>query len=221
MKTILFDLDGTLCDSEPGITASLQVAFEAQGYPIPSASTIRRVIGPPFAEGLPSIGVGQEDVDAVISSYREHYQQIGAFLGKVYPGIHELLSALQAKGVVLGVATSKPEASAHPILDYFDLSRYFMMRAGATLDDSRSKKVDVIAHALNATPQSFDAERSNVIMIGDRHHDVEGAAAHSIACVGVTWGYGSAKELSRAGAVTVVDTVAALGVYLNRWLDGQ
>ena len=58
-------------------------------------------------------------------------------------------------------------------------------------------------------------------MIGDRHHDVEGAAAHSIACVGVTWGYGSAKELSRAGAVTVVDTVAALDVYLNRWLDGQ
>lgn len=218
MKTVLFDLDGTLCDSEAGIGASLAFAMHQMGYPVPSAPQIRDIIGPPFAVGLPRIGVQPEDVEKVIAVYRDHYQREGASRSTAYPGISDLLQTLQEQGLTLGVATSKPEASAFPILDHLGMSSFFRVRAGATLDDRRSRKADVIAHALEQLKdQGQPTSKNHVLMVGDREHDVIGAQSHGIACVGVLWGYGSEAEFIAAGTTTVVSTTAELGQWIQRW----
>lgn len=200
---ILFDLDGTLCDSEPGIQRSLAWALKQSGYPVPSDSAIRSIIGPPFAIGLPRIGVRPEDVDRVIATYRARYQDVGAFENSVYPGVEDVLNELQSQGHLLAIATSKPEASAFPILDHFNLSRFFTVRAGATLDNSRSAKADVIQHALNQFAAMGQQPLDAAWMVGDRHHDVEGAIRHNLRCIGVTWGYGTPDELRKAGAAAI------------------
>jgi len=217
---LLFDLDGTLCHSEPGIQASLRAALKALKYPNPTDADIRRIIGPPFTEGLPRLGIRSEDVALVIETYREHYRAEGAFLTQVFEGIPSMLKLLREREVTMAVATSKPEASAHPILDYLGLSDYFVVRAGATLDDSRSRKADVIAYALESlSARNPSSEHRNCLMIGDRNHDVLGAKVHGLPCVGVSYGYGDRDELLGAGAVDVVDSPAALSRWLENWLQ--
>ena len=201
---ILFDLDGTLCDSEPGIQRSLAYALADTGYPVPDETVIRTLIGPPFAVGLPRIGVMEADVDQVIAAYRTRYHDVGAFENAVFPGVEQVLRTLSDEGHVLGVATSKPEASAFPILDHFGLSAFFKVRAGATLDSSRSAKSDVIRHAISELGAlGHPVKPSNAWMIGDRYHDVDGARDHQLRCIGVTWGYGDETELVSAGATAI------------------
>ncbi len=142
---VLLDLDGTLSDSEPGILRSLQWAFDKEGFPIPTKEQVRSVIGPPFEIGLPQIGIPENDLERVIDRYRERYATIGAFENTLYPGIVEMLDALSRDGLSLSVATAKPEVTAHPILDYFDISDRFAVRAGATLTPDRRAKADVVA----------------------------------------------------------------------------
>jgi phosphoglycolate phosphatase len=218
MKTVLFDLDGTLCDSEVGIGESLIFAMRQMGYSVPSASQIRGIIGPPFAVGLPRIGVLPEDIEKVIAGYRDHYQRKGALRSTAYSGITDLLQSLTEQGLTLGVATSKPEASAFPILDHLGMSPFFRVRAGATLDDRRSRKADVIAHALDQLRnQGQSVEKDDVLMVGDREHDVIGAQSHGLSCVGVLWGYGSEAEFLAAGATTVFPTTTELGQWISLW----
>lgn len=206
---VLLDLDGTLSDSEPGIVRSLQWACEQEGFPIPTVEEVRSVIGPPFELGLPSIGIPDDALERVIDTYRQRYAVIGAFENTLYDGIIEMLDGLAELGLSLSVATAKPEQTAHPILDYFEISDRFDVRAGATLTSERRTKAQVIDHALrelgiHADPDLVD----HVIMIGDRNHDVHGAMHHGITCIGVTWGYGSMEELLVAGAVELADTPA-------------
>ena len=206
---VLLDLDGTLSDSEPGILRSLQWACEREGFPIPTDEEVRSVIGPPFEIGLPSIGIPDDALERVIDTYRDRYSRIGAYENTLYPGIVEMLDALAELGLSLSVATAKPEQTAHPILDHFGISDRFEVRAGATLTSERRTKAQVIDFALreleiNADPDLVD----HVIMVGDRDHDVLGAMHHGITCIGVTWGYGSIKELLSAGAVELAETPA-------------
>ena len=208
---VLLDLDGTLSDSEPGIRRSLQRACEREGFDIPTDAEIRRVIGPPFEIGLPMIGIPDDALERVIETYRQRYSTIGAFENTMYEGIDALLDRLLAQGYTLAVATAKPEATAHPILDYFGLSDRFVVRAGASLDGSRRTKAEVIDHALHQLGIDADPELGDhVIMIGDRDHDVDGARTHGIPCIGVTWGYGSPEELLSAGAVALADSPAEI-----------
>jgi phosphoglycolate phosphatase len=202
VHTVLFDLDGTMVDSEPGIAASLRYAFELEGYPVPDDDTLRTAIGPPFEIGLPALGVHDADVARVTRRYRERYEDSGLFEASVYPGIREALAAFAAAGLRLGVATAKPEPTARRIVEHFDLASAFDVVAGATYEPGRRTKAEVIAHALDrfgldATPL--------VLMVGDRDHDVHGAQVHGIPVAGVTWGYGSVAELLGAGADHLVD----------------
>jgi phosphoglycolate phosphatase len=206
---VLLDLDGTLSDSEPGILRSLQWAFEREGFPIPTDAEVRSVIGPPFEIGLPSIGIPDDALERVINTYRDRYTRLGAFENTLYEGIIEMLDALAELGMSLSVATAKPEQTAHPILDYFGISDRFDVRAGATLTSERRTKAQVIDFALRELEIHADPDLGeHVIMIGDRNHDVQGAMHHGIACIGVTWGYGSIEELLGAGAVALAETPA-------------
>ncbi len=206
---VLLDLDGTLSDSEPGILRSLQWACEQEGFPIPTEEEVRSVIGPPFEIGLPSIGIPDDALVRVVNRYRERYKEIGAYENTLYDGILDMLDELARLGLSLSVATAKPEQTAHPILDYFEISDRFDVRAGASLTSDRRTKAQVIAHALRELEIQADPDLGDhVIMIGDRDHDVLGAMHHGIACIGVTWGYGSIEELIKAGAVALADSPA-------------
>jgi phosphoglycolate phosphatase len=206
---VLLDLDGTLSHSEPGILRSLQWACEQEGFPIPTEAQVRSVIGPPFEIGLPSIGIPDDALSRVINTYRTRYEAIGAFENTLYDGIVEMLDAMMSSGLSLSVATAKPERTAHPILDYFEITDRFEVRAGATMTSERRTKAQVIDHALHELGIHVLPDLGErVIMVGDRDHDVHGAMHHGIACIGVSWGYGSVEELLKAGAVAIADSPA-------------
>lgn len=204
---MLFDLDGTIADSRVGIVRSLQHGFAAVGLEVPSDADLEALIGPPLAVVLPRYGVADDLVEPLITAYRSRYKPIGILEAEIYPGMRELLYALAGDGVTLAVATSKPEPFAQMVVEHFDVRRPFAVVAGATFDGTRMHKHDVIAHALAQLP---GAAPENSIMVGDRHHDIEGARVHGLKCIGVTWGFGRVDELERAGAWRVVDTAAQI-----------
>ena len=169
---------------------------------MPAADVLLRAIGPPFELGLPLIGVPTQRVVAVIEHYRGRYETVGLFENRLYDGVVEMLDALTAAGVVLALATAKPEPSAQRIVDHFALADRFAVVAGATYEPGRRAKAEVIAHALGG----LDVRPGpHVAMVGDRDHDVLAAREHGLASIGVAWGYGSPEELTAAG----VDVMAA------------
>ena len=200
---VLFDLDGTLTDSAPGIVGCLRQALAAAGVDLPAEEILLRAIGPPFELGLPEIGVRPELVLAVIAHYRESYEHAGLFENRLYDGVVEMLDTLGAAGVVLALATAKPEPTARRIIDHFGLADRFAVLAGATYEDvpGRRTKTEVVAHALD---ELGVAGGSGVVMVGDRNHDVLAARELGLMSIGVTWGYGSVDELTLAGADVLV-----------------
>lgn len=205
---VLFDLDGTLCDTSPGVLSSLEKALAECG--IPSPDRMERFIGPPLVPAVMEYcGVPRETADSVLTAYRRFYTGGGMRLSTVYPGVAEMLAALTAAGIRCHVATSKPEPFACEILTDCGIARYFTEICGATLDETRTKKDEVISELFRRDPTPVG---DGWIMVGDRKYDVEGAARHGIPAVGVTWGFGARDEF--AGAVFVADTPAALAEYL-------
>ena len=205
---ILFDLDGTITDSAPGITASLAWMFEQLGLPIPPPAELLKYVGPPILDAFrDQAGFDEQQSQDALAVYRTHYIATGAFDSTVYPGIEDTLAAIQASGIPLSLATSKPESSAKLILDHFDLTKYFDILTGASDDEVRSAKADVVAEAL-ARLHAMGADLSRPVMVGDREHDVHGAAANGVPTIFVEWGYGSPAE--QAGTVAVAATPADL-----------
>ena len=203
---VLIDLDGTISDSHAGIARSLQYAFTECGFEPPSDHAVRDAIGPPFEVSFPKLGVGPGDFERVVDKYRERYNDIGLFENTVYDGIPEMLETLRADGLTLALATAKPEEPARRITAHFGLSDHFAFEAGASgMGGNRRTKADVITYALAALSISAG---DHVVMLGDRDHDVEGAIANSIDCIGVTWGFGSHEELAGAGAHVIVNSPA-------------
>jgi phosphoglycolate phosphatase len=203
----LFDLDGTLTDPAAGITRSLAHAFDAVGRPAPDYEVLLSLIGPPLVDAFRAMGLDDDEVEHAIDAYRARYSSVGLFENALIPGIDVLLRDLTAHGVTLAVATSKPEPFAHTILGHFGLDDDFRVVAGATFDQTRRHKDEVVLHALEHLGLP---DPSTVVMIGDREHDVHGAAMHGVATIGVLWGYGTRAELAAAGAAAVVETVADL-----------
>lgn len=196
-ELVLFDLDGTLSDSAPGILSSLRYAFAANGLEPLDAHTEQAILGPPFYESLPPLIGGEEKLPAVIDAYREKYGEAGMFHTQVYDGIPDVLRALHQQGARLAVATSKPEHYAIPIVEYLGLADYFETVGGDELDGSLPTKALVIAKVLQRL--GID-DRADIVMVGDRAHDVLGAREHGIGCIGAGWGYGLPGELEKAGA---------------------
>lgn len=205
MRTILFDLDGTLTDAGEGIINCAKLALNKLGLPLPDDEQMRLFVGPPLRETFQKFGVRPQDVETAVQIYRSRYIPIGMFENRPYPGIRAMLAALKAEGHHLYVATSKPEEMAKAILEKFQLDSYFDLICGATMDDSRDSKDKVIGYLLNQLGQP-----ENVIMIGDTKYDVLGAATHKIPAIGVSWGYGSVEDMRDAGANAIADSPAAL-----------
>ena len=197
-KYILFDLDGTLTDPGIGITNSVMYALKKFGIEVDDRASLYKFIGPPLLESFQKFyGFSKEDSELGLKYYREYFKPKGLYENKVYEGIESLLQELKKKGKKLLVATSKPEEFAIEILKHFHLLDYFDFIAGASMDEKRVKKADVIAYAL----ESYEiTDKSSVIMVGDREHDVLGAKENELKSIGVLYGYGDYEELVHAGA---------------------
>ncbi|WP_198938121.1 HAD-IA family hydrolase [Mycobacterium sp. IS-836] len=211
-QLVIFDLDGTLTDSAEGIVASFLHALSHIGAPVPEGDLAAQIVGPPMDDTFHAMELG-EHADAAIAAFRAEYGARGWAMNTLFDGIATLLADLHAAGVRLAVATSKLEPTARRILAHFELDRYFDVIAGASPDGSRKTKEEVLAHALEQLRPLPD----RVLMVGDRSHDVDGAAAHGIDAVVVGWGYGRA-DFAETGAPAVGVTHAATIAELRRAL---
>ncbi|MGV8885769.1 MAG: HAD hydrolase-like protein [Microbacteriaceae bacterium] len=205
---ILFDLDGTIVDSAPGITSTLAFTFEAMGLPVPSPAELITYVGPPILDSFRDLaGFTPEQSAQALDIYRAQYLESGVFDATLYEGLPQVIRAIHASGIPLSLATSKPELPATLILEHFSLASSFDVITGASADEVRSAKADVVEEAIIRL-KAIGADVSNPVMVGDRSHDVHGAAAHGIPTIFVEWGYGTPAE--QVGAIATVSTAAEL-----------
>jgi len=207
-KYLLLDLDGTITDSETGITRCVEYALNHFGIQVDDLRELSPFIGPPLLDSFKDFyNFTDEQAAIAVEKYRERYEKKGILENKLYPGIGEFLAEARQKDKIVILATSKPEIFAKRILDYFELSNYFSFVAGSGLDGSLHTKTDVIDYILQSNKI---IDLSSVVMIGDRKHDIIGAKNVGIDSVGVLYGFGDYKELSEAGADYIVEDIPAL-----------
>ena len=188
---ILFDLDGTLTDSKPGIIECIAYALEKENVPYTN-QILDKMVGPTFRVSMHDfLGLEMPEIEKLIGIYRGVYEEYGYKNCKVFEGVEQMLSALKNAGKVLGVATSKPIKFTQMIMRDFDLGKYFDYVAGASSDASKEAKSDVIQGALENLGVK---DKSKVLMVGDRLYDIEGAHMQGIDCAAVLYGYGSKEE---------------------------
>ncbi|WP_189438825.1 HAD hydrolase-like protein [Pseudovibrio japonicus] len=212
MRTLLFDLDGTLTDPFVGIVTSVQHALEKLGRDVPPAEELAFVIGPPLTETYRQL-LNTEDEALIyegIRLYRERFTTVGLYENERYDGIIEVLQAAKDRGDRLFVCTSKAWVYAEKIVAHFEMDDFFEKTYGCELDMTRSNKVDLLAYLLEQ--EKLDA--SQCIMIGDRKHDIIAAKKNGVRSIGVLWGYGSEEEFAECGTDTVVGSREELGEHL-------
>lgn len=205
-KHILFDLDGTLTDPMMGITKSVRYALNYYGIEVNDLNDLLPFIGPPLRDSFQEYyGFDEAKANEAVEKYREYYKNDGIFDNKVYRGMKECLQTLKDNGKKLYVATSKPEFFAKQIIEHFSLSEYFEYIGGSEFN-SREKKAEVIEYVLKTN----QIDNNDVIMVGDRKHDIIGAHENKIPCIGVLYGYGTEDELKQYQADYLVASVEEL-----------
>ncbi len=211
-KYILFDLDGTLTDSAEGIVNSVIYALKKKGIEEHDRAKLNAFVGPPLVDSfMKYYEMTEEEARGMVPLYREYFEPKGWAENRVYEGIPEVLEKLCAQGKHLIVATSKPEKFAKRILEHFNLAQYFELIRGASMDEKINRKEQVIACVI----EDVGAEHvKEMVMVGDREHDVVGARLNGLPCVGVLYGYGSREELETAGAAAICPAVRELPEYL-------
>ncbi len=202
--TVIFDLDGTLTDPGEGITRSVEYALEKFGITVADRRELYKFIGPPLVDSFERFyPLSPAEASRAVDYYRERYRDVGLFENTPYEGIENVLSELKENGIKLLVATLKPTEFSVRILEKFGLAKYFDAVAGAVMDNhTKETKADIIAKAAKMS----NADLSQAVMIGDRHHDMEGAKEYGIDSIGVLWGYGSKEELTDSGASYIAKT---------------
>lgn len=205
---ILFDFDGTLFDTSEGILNGIRLTLEKAGFSVGADSELYKFIGPPVVQAFKEFcGMTEDEARRAKGVYREYYAKYGIMQCKPIGGAEECLKKLCAAGRTLAVATSKPEPFARAILERYGFTGYFKAIAGGFLDETRSKKSEVIAAALEQL-QMRDVSRA--VMVGDRKYDVLGAKEVGLPCIGLDSGFSEIGELETAGAVFVVKNFAQL-----------
>jgi phosphoglycolate phosphatase len=218
VRSVLLDLDGTLIDSQPGIVASCLAALRALGHDPSEAFDMKHVIGPPLEEVLQALlrAHGDDRIDEAVAAYRQHYGESGLLGSEPYPGIRGALQDMRRAGLQIYLATSKREVFARRILENLTLATYFDGIYGSVPGGKLDHKPELLAHILSE--QDIDASHS--LMVGDRRHDIVGAHAVDMRCLGVLWGYGSRDELEAAGADRLVERTADLAPMVLSVLNG-
>ena len=206
---ILFDLDGTLTDPAEGIAGSFAFALQHYGVQIEDQRTLHRFIGPPLLTTFQEhFGYDREKALEATKYFRQWYSATGWLQNVPYPGIRQLLQALHAAGKTLVVATSKPEQLAVRILEHFDLAKYFTVICGAPMDESvHSTKATVVREAME---RAGIQDPMDAVMVGDRHHDTEGARENGIETVGILYGYGDRAEHEACGTKWIAEDTETL-----------
>lgn len=208
-KAIFFDLDGTLTESGEGITKSVRYALEKIGRPEEDLEKLKVFVGPPLMEQfMKYAGVDEATGRKAVEYYRERYEVKGIFENRPYEGVETMLQELKRKGYILAVASSKPEYYVKKILDYFNLTPYFTEVVGSEMNGARTSKSEVIEEALKRLNMSN--RRKEVLMVGDKEHDVLGARAAGLECIAVSYGYGTLEELTEAQPLKIVDSADEL-----------
>lgn len=209
-QTILFDLDGTLTDPKEGITKCVQYALQSIGIEADNLDELECFIGPPLMEQfMKCYGFNDEQGKLAVEKYRERFSVTGLYENKVYPGIKELLEELKKKGKILALASSKPTVFCKRILEHFEIIQYFQVIVGSELDGRRTDKGQVIEEALKQLGTK-EKEKNQIIMVGDRKHDILGGKKNGLTTVGLKLGYANEGELEEAGADYIVEDVSQL-----------
>ena len=209
-KAILFDLDGTLTDSGEGVKKAFMYALERFGIH-EKFENLDKVMGPPLYNSFREFyGLSHDDANLAIKYYREYYSDKGVFENRLYDGIDKLLQKLKDSGKCVMIATSKPDFYAVPVLKMFNIYDYFDFISAATLDGTLSKKSDIVKIAI----EKCACDKKNILMVGDRHHDIDGARENGVDSVGVLYGYGIREEMELAGAAYICDTVSDLEKFI-------
>ena len=208
MRAVIFDLDGTLTQSDEGIYKSICYAAEKLGFAAPEETERRKFVGPPLLWSFRElIGMDEEQAQQALVAYRERYWAVGLFENRVYPGIRNLLRMLKRRGDWVAIATGKPMEPSRRIMEHFGLLRYFDRIVGPGFGEASAEKDALIRAAL---PEQYD----EAIMVGDRCFDIEGAKTVGITSVGAGYGYGTEEELREAGcdhyAATISDLISLL-----------
>lgn len=207
---VLFDLDGTLTDSGPGIMNGYEYALGKMGVEIPDRSFLRQFVGPPLGESWEKkLGFSPDDVQRGIALYREYYADKGVYENEVYPGVKELLSDLKSSGKKMYIATTKAEPMAKVVAEHFGLLGFFDEVVASTAE--RKTKIDVLKYV---TEECGITDISKAVMVGDRHYDITGARHFGLDSIGVLYGYGDRQELEEAGATYIAETVPDIRKYI-------
>ena len=213
MRLALFDLDGTLIDSEVGIVRSIEYALEKLGAAIPPRDVLRSWIGPPLRATFPlALGDDAATIERAVELYRERFSRVGWQEHVVYDGVGAVVESLAREGVQLAVVTTKVDLYAEKIVRSLPFGAHFARVYAAAAGSAKSEKATMIAQAL----VDFGIAPENAAMVGDRHFDIEGAKANRVRAIGVTWGFGSREELRDARADLIVDTPADLSDSIAR-----
>lgn len=211
-STILFDLDGTISDPKSGITKSVAYALDYLKIPYPSLDSLCVFIGPPLRDSFSDYGVKENDIGLAIEKYREYYiRENGIFDLKIYAGFADMLKKLKQADKKIFLATCKTRIFAQDILEHFSLAQYFDFVSGSELDGTRITKGEVIAYALAETKTPASSE---VIMVGDRKHDIIGAKENNLQVASVLYGYGNREEFEAHHTDFIVETVKDLEQFL-------
>lgn len=206
LHTVLFDFDGTLFDTVEGITKSIQYALRKHGREVPP-ERLRCFAGPPLVDKFMEVyGVSQAEAEQLVLDFRERYQPIGVYESEPFPGIVPLLEKLRAAGLILGVATSKPQNMAELLLERAEMKGRFDVIVGSRPGLNNDRKWQIVERAMALCGSGPE----NTVLVGDTKYDVEGAARCGVPCVGVLWGYAAPGELEAAGAAELVSTPEAL-----------
>ncbi len=206
--TFLFDLDGTVTDPKKGIVNSVLYALEKVGIEELHVSELDSFIGPTIQQSfVERYNMNEGEVERAVFYFREYLKQRGLLENSVYEGIPNLLKQLKDTGNRLFIATSKPTIFARQVIEHFQLTNYFEDIIGSNLNGTRIKKEEIIAHILQ---QNEGLNKEEVVMIGDRKHDIIGANHNGIASIGVLYGYGSENELIEVSATHIAKDIEEL-----------
>lgn len=214
-KSVIFDFDGTICDTGEGVKKSAKYALDAFNIPSDDWQTLDCFIGPPLLVTFQEqFNQSAADADLLVQKFRERYTNTGIYECELYNGIKQLLINLKVDGIKIGIASSKPQVFVETLLNKFAIAKYFDSVCATSFAADCESKQNIIARCL----KELETEPKDALMVGDRFYDIDGAKADMVDGAGVLWGYGSKFEFIECGAKYIVDKVEdiesiALGLY--------